>query len=333
MRTRLTLTGLALILFILRVHGQDPQLSQFYAAPMYLNPALTGNTYQDRIGLNYRIQWPGILPGYETYAMAYDHNNAKAHSGYGLMVMHDQAGTNNLAFTNVGGSYSYEARIDHGHAVRFGMRLGYTVRQADMGNYLFADQVIRDNAGTSVESSLIQRTSYFDACMGFLYYDEHFWFGASFNHINRPQETLLVGGDTQLPIKSTIHTGYRLALDKRSMSRTKSTFNMAAHYKAQQDWDQFDLGMYVDHQQLMAGLWYRGLPGLKAYKPGYPNNDAVILMVGFQTTRQLRFIYSYDITINWLGVKTGGAHEISLTYEWPARHKGRKFHAIPCPKF
>ena len=24
--------------------AQDPQLSQFYAAPLYLNPALTGNT-------------------------------------------------------------------------------------------------------------------------------------------------------------------------------------------------------------------------------------------------------------------------------------------------
>lgn len=332
MRTRL-LTTVSVLMVVCAVRAQDPQLSQFYAAPMYLNPALTGNTYQDRIGLNYRIQWPGIAPGYETYAVAYDHNNAKAHSGYGLMVLHDQAGSNNLSFTHVGGSYSYEARIDHSHAVRFGMRLGYTTRYTDMSNYLFADQVIRDGAPTSVEPTLLQRTSYFDASMGFLYYDEHIWLGGSFNHINRPQQSLMVGGDVRLPIRTSIHTGYRLALDGRSMSRTRSTFNVAAHYKAQQDWDQLDLGVYVDHQPVLAGLWYRGLPGLKSYKPGYPNDDAVILMGGVQTSRQLRIIYSYDITINWLGLKTGGSHEISLTYEWPARQKNRKFHTIPCPKF
>jgi len=333
MRKRTTLPLFALIMLAPRAQAQDPQLSQFYAAPMYLNPALTGNTFQDRIALNYRIQWPGFAPGFETYAVAYDHNNAKAHSGYGIMVMHDQAGTNDLSFTHIAGSYSYEARIDHAHAVRFGMRLGYTLRQFDMGNYLFADQVIRDNAPTSLEPAMIQRTSYFDAAMGLMYYGEHFWLGTSFSHINRPQQTLLLNGDTRLPIRTSIHTGYRIALDERSMSRTRSTFNIAAHYKAQQDWDQLDIGAYIEHLPLTAGIWYRGLPGLKAYKPGYPNNDAVILMAGFETQRQLRFVYSYDITISWLGMKSGGAHEISLTYEWPARQKNRKFHMVPCPKF
>ncbi|MBL0035961.1 MAG: PorP/SprF family type IX secretion system membrane protein [Flavobacteriales bacterium] len=333
MRTRLLLTGTVLMSMGLRVQAQDPQLSQFYAAPMYLNPALTGNTFQDRIALNYRIQWPGIAPGYETYAVAYDHNNAKAHSGYGFMVMHDEAGSNSLAFTHIGASYSYEARINHSNAIRFGMRLGYTTRQFDMGSFLFADQVIRDGAPTTLEPVLVQRTSYFDASMGAMYYGEHVWLGASFSHINRPQQTLLVSGDTRLPVRTSIHTGYRIAMDDRSMARTKSTFNIAAHYKAQQDWDQLDLGVYIDHNPLMAGLWYRGLPGVKAYEPGYPNHDAVILMAGFQTQKQLRIIYSYDITISWQGVKTGGAHEISLTYEWPARHKNRKFHMVPCPKF
>jgi type IX secretion system PorP/SprF family membrane protein len=169
--------------------------------------------------------------------------------------------------------------------------------------------------------------------MGAMYYGEHLWFGASFSHINRPQQTLLVSGDTRLPVRTSIHTGYRIAMDEKSMARSKSTFNIAAHYKAQQDWDQLDVGVYVDHNPFLAGLWYRGLPGLKAYKPGYPNHDAVILMAGFQTPKQLRFIYSYDITISWQGVKTGGAHEISLVYEWPARHKNKKFHMVPCPKF
>ncbi len=85
--------------------------------------------------------------------------------------------------------------------------------------------------------------------------------------------------------------------------------------------------------QLTGGLWYRGLPIAKAYKQGYGNNDAVILMAGFQTQKQLRIIYSYDITISKLTMRSGGAHEISLQYEWPRKAKNRKHRTVPCPKF
>jgi len=53
--------------------GQDPIFSQFYAAPLQINPAFTGNTYTPNIALNYRNQWSG-WPGtaYSTYAASVD---------------------------------------------------------------------------------------------------------------------------------------------------------------------------------------------------------------------------------------------------------------------
>ena len=42
------------------LQAQDPQFSQYYAAPLYLNPAFTGSEMLPRIGANYRNQWPGI---------------------------------------------------------------------------------------------------------------------------------------------------------------------------------------------------------------------------------------------------------------------------------
>ncbi|MBK9289384.1 MAG: hypothetical protein IPN38_17315 [Flavobacteriales bacterium] len=50
---------------------------------MYLNPALTGNTYQDRMRLNYCSSMAGHRAGLRDLRGGYDHNNAKAHSGYG----------------------------------------------------------------------------------------------------------------------------------------------------------------------------------------------------------------------------------------------------------
>ena len=104
-------------------------------------------------------------------------------------------------------------------------------------------------------------------------------------------------------------------------------------YKMQGKWDQLDLGAYADHKQFTAGLWYRGLPIIKAYQPGYGNNEAIVLMVGYETESQLRFVYSYDITISKLTMRSAGAHEISLIYEWPKQAKKRKHKIVPCPKF
>jgi type IX secretion system PorP/SprF family membrane protein len=316
-----------------RLFAQDPQLSQFYAAPLYLNPALTGNTFEDRIILNYRKQWPGTGPGFTTYALSYDHNYAKAHSGFGGMVIRDVAGTNSLAFTNAGLNYSYEAHIDRRHAVRCGVRMGYTMREYDASGLVFADQIVRDNAPTSIESLPITRTSYFDASFGTMYFSENFWFGASFSHINTPQQSLFTDGDTKLPIRTSLHTGYRFRIDGQKVGKSHSRMTLAAHYKAQQDWDQLDLGWYINHDRLTGGLWYRGLPGFKAYAPGYGNDESIIAMIGVETQQQLKIVYSYDLTISSLSMKSAGAHEISLIYEWPKRGKNKKYRAVPCPKF
>lgn len=313
--------------------AQDPQLSQSFAAPLYLNPALTGNTYQDRIILNYRMQWAGVPRGFETYAVSYDHRSEKLHSGIGGMVMRDRAGSNGLAFTHAALSYSYEARINRTSAVRGGIRAGYTSRHFDPSNLLFADQVIRDNAAVTIEPAMIERVHYMDVSAGVMYYNEHVWAGASFNHLNRPQQSLLITGDTRLPIRGSVHAGYRWAIDGQRMDRAETIGTLAVHYKAQDKWDQLDLGGYLTHQGLMAGLWYRGIPGFKAYRPGYPNNEAFIVLLGYETPMQLQVAYSYDITISTLTMASRGAHELSVIYEWPRKAKTRKYRVVPCPKF
>ncbi|MBS1939572.1 MAG: type IX secretion system membrane protein PorP/SprF [Bacteroidetes bacterium] len=313
--------------------GQDPQLSQFYAAPMYLNPALTGNTNQDRLALNYRLQWPAIGPGYKTYAVAYDHRSAGLNSGFGGMVMHDRAGTQGLSFTQMAFNYSYEARLNRRHAIRGGIRAAYTLRTVDWGNMLFADQVIRENALTSVEPLLVQSISYFDFSAGVLYYSEQLWGGISVNHLNQPQQSLFLEGDARLPMRTSVHAGYRFPVDGQPFRSSKTKMTLAAHYKAQEKWDQLDLGGYVDHDGISMGLWYRGIPGLKAYEPGQPNDEAVVLLLGYETPYQLQLAYSYDVTISKLTMKSGGAHELSVIYEWPKKGKNRKYRSIPCPKF
>lgn len=330
---RFILLGLLLSVGWMEVAAQDPQFSQFYASPQYLNPALTGNTFQDRVAMNFRLQWPGVKPGYKSYSAAYDHRNAALSSGFGGYILHDQTGNQGLKYTLFALSYSYEARIDRKKAIRFGVRAGYTMRGISRDEFLFADQVIRDGAPTSIENNVIENINYMDLAGGALYYSDALWVGFSVNHLNTPNQSLLTGGNANLPMRFTLHGGYRVALDDRILSRSETRFTFATIYKSQGKWDQLDVGGYIDHQRLSFGLWYRGLPIAKAYKEGYGNSDAVVMMLGMQTDNQLRFTYSYDITVSKLGLKSGGAHEISLIYEWPKKRKGRNYKVVPCPKF
>ena len=63
--------------------------------------------------------------------------------------------------------------------------------------------------------------------------------------------------------------------------------------------------------------------------------DAIIGLVGIKTDH-LHIGYSYDFTISNLITSSGGAHEISIVYEFTSFTIGgtrRRIRAIPCPEF
>ena len=59
--------------------GQDMHFTQFYATPLYLNPAFTGANVCSRVSLTYRNQWPGISTAYTSYLVSGDHYIEKYH--------------------------------------------------------------------------------------------------------------------------------------------------------------------------------------------------------------------------------------------------------------
>ena len=86
------LTGLLILFTAFRVTAQDPQFSQFYAAPLYLNPALAGSTGQARAGINYRSQWPAIDANFTTMSAYFDYFIEDAKSGVGVILNRDVEG-------------------------------------------------------------------------------------------------------------------------------------------------------------------------------------------------------------------------------------------------
>ena len=93
MKTPRTLLFILVILaWTARCNAQDVIYSQFYANPLYLNPALAGAKLDQRITLNYRNQWPSISNGYVTYSAAWDQQFDKISGALGFMANADVGG-------------------------------------------------------------------------------------------------------------------------------------------------------------------------------------------------------------------------------------------------
>jgi len=102
---------IALCIVSLSLHAQDVQYSQFYANPLYLNPAMAGSTEMTQIGVNYRNQWSGLDQSFNSYSAYIDHYIFGANSGVGLIFNQSDQSMANLSITEIGAAYSYRARL------------------------------------------------------------------------------------------------------------------------------------------------------------------------------------------------------------------------------
>jgi type IX secretion system PorP/SprF family membrane protein len=326
-------TILILSITCLPSFAQDPQFSQYYNAPLYLNPAFTGTAEHTRVGLNFRTQWTSIQAPYQTYSAFIDHNFEPKKMGLGFLLMRDRQGTQKLNYTSATGFFSYEIDLSEKLTLRPGLQAGIAVKDANYSSYTFGDQL--DNSGTTGASSadnyaaLGNKVAYPDFGTGALLYSGSLWIGVSASHINRPSQSFN-HSDNRLPMKTSVHGGYRFMLDPSDKYSDKS-ITPSFNFRSQGKYDQLDLGLNITYEPVMFGMWFRGIP-FKHYQSGFSNNESLIFMLGLHYNK-LSIGYSYDLTISKLTVASGGSHEISLIYEWKYPYKKRIGRPLPCPKF
>lgn len=319
------------LLFSKETKAQDPQFTQFYAAPVYLNPAFTGLTYEHRFVANYRNQWPGISKTYQTYMAGYDYNLSEINSGLGFNVMQDRAGSAGLTHTQFGVNYAYHFKVTKFSEIRMGANLSYNMKRLDFSKLKFNDQ-ISSGSSSSIDANRYEQLNYMDFAAGALLNSTEYWLGLSAKHLTQPNSSL-TGEQVPLPVTISLHGGYRFILEQKSKD-LKRYISPAFNYRHQLKNDQLDIGVYYYHLPLNVGLWYRGLP-LKKYAATYASRESVAILIGFDLSEyNLRVGYSYDLTVSKLGINnTMGAHEISLIYEIAKKKKKNKRILVSCPKF
>ena len=319
------------ILLILLVNlktgfSQDPEFSQFYANPIYLNPALAGSHGCPRIKMNYRNQWANISGAYVTNTVSYDQFVNRLQGGIAFQITNDMAGKNTINWSTINLAYSYHLRVNHTFTLLIGAQATWNQKFLDWSKLTFGDQInpyrgFVYNTG-DLPSGLINSNStwstagFFDVSAGIVGYTDHFYFGFASKHLNTPNESVKLGAST-LPMRFTGHVGATIPF--KGTGQKETAFSPNIIYTYQHNFMQLNLGGYIKHGNITAGFWWR-------------STDAVILSFGIDAST-FKFGYSYDLTISELTNITGGSHELSLGFDLQCKKTPVKFRTLICPSF
>lgn len=313
------------------VRAQDPSFSQFYGNPMYLNPALAGSKICPRLTLNYRNQWPSIEGTFVTYSAAYDQFVQPLSGGIGLMVVSENLAGGTMTANGIHGAYSFRLELAKKFTLNTALQGSYMQNKLNWDKLIFEDQYINAVGGTTLpqtqESPPDRLTvSMVDFSAGMLLgYNERSYLGVAVHHMNQPDNSYYSNGDSKLDMKITVHAGALIGLGNvnRSVEVEDLSISPNIMYQQQGEFHQLNAGMYLNMYPFVLGGWMRH---------NFGNPDAVMVLLGFMGPK-FKIGYSYDYTISKLTNLTGGAHEISFTYQFDCHEKTFKHKAIKCPRF
>lgn len=332
---RLRNTTLLLLLLLVSVQGvraQDIGFSQFFANPLYLNPAFAGSKVAPRISLTYRAQWPGLVSAFTTVSGSYDQYIPDLHGGIGAIVLSDRQGDHGmLGTTSLGAVYSFRFRVYDDIFVNLALQASVvnTNLSWDLNNLRFGDQIDANNGFVNQTSAIApENTSVFypDFAAGGMVYGPAWYVGVAAHHLNQPSQGFY--SEDPVPLKLTANAGGLLNVSEER--RRQSSLGLGQPvvspnfvYQYQGGFHYFNYGLYLDWMPFLVGVWYRN---------GVENSDAFIFMVGVQQD-YFKIGYSYDATVSQLANSTAGSHEITLGILLPVPEQRHKVKAIRCPSF
>lgn len=302
-----------LLLFALMLSGalanaQDPIFSQFYAMPLQLNPGFAGSALAPRANVAYRNQWTGFNNAYRTYAASYEQSFERLHSGIGFYAEGDDAGAGIFKSSRFSGIYAYRLQINDDLALKFGVEAGVRQIKLDWDKLTFPDQIdpyqgfqynseeIRPDATNNIS---------LDISSGMLLLSEKFYLGFALNHLNTPNQSILLANDNLLlglPLRYTLHGGTDWIVKAGNKAKPSSFISPNFLFVSQGPYKQLNLGAYASIGSIYTGAWFRHT---------FRNADAVILLAGFKEGI-FKMGISYDLTVSGLAGHAGGTYELSF---------------------
>ncbi|HAE13453.1 MAG: PorP/SprF family type IX secretion system membrane protein [Chitinophagales bacterium] len=319
----------------LTLQAQDVHFSQFYAAPLLVNPAQTGNfSGTARVGANYRDQWGSITVPYRTFDLYSDAGIQPGKSvnrfGIGLCVLSDQAGDGVLRSNRAQLSAAYHAMLNDDKTVRLsaGLSGGVVQRSLDFSKLTFDSQWNGYNFDSDLanqETGFREQFIYPDFGTGILLTMTplpyaRYYVGASALHLNQPEESFFTDGSNQLGIRYLVTGGAYFPVSEQ-VSMSPAAY-LSMQKKALEVTTGTNFHIETDNGSnsaiFLLGLWYRYL-------------DAAWFMAGY-VTGNLTVSASYDFNFSGLTAasNTLGGLELAIIYTF---NKSQHKDPLGCPAF
>ncbi|MBK0379420.1 PorP/SprF family type IX secretion system membrane protein [Mucilaginibacter sp. SD-g] len=246
------------------VVAQDHMYSQFFNSPLYLNPALNGQFPADlRMNLIYRNQYSSVTGNLSYISASVDLNVPQFAGGVGILFTRSSEGSAYLNKNNISGIYSYSVGSD-AFVLSFGLQAGVTNRSVDWSKLVFSDQIdprlgYIPGSTSIADQPLFNNKFYFDSGAGINLSSGNLNIGFAAQHINRPNESFS-GVPAKLPIRGTGHASYRINLtrDDNVYDYERTYVIPSIVYYKQSTAESLNIGMQYKHNNVNAGLWYRG---------------------------------------------------------------------------
>ena len=319
----LLVLGLSVLMNI-GVYGQSMHFSQYYNAPLLLNPANTGLTsgYDYRFGLNYRNQWAALPVPYNTFSAYGDfkiggNSNNELHNnwlGAGFALFNDKAGDGNLSLFSLQGDLAYHLQLSEFTMFSLGFSGAIVQREVNFDNLTFDGQwdgLDFNKALPNNEKVGIMKTSYYTVGAGFnvaWFPNEAVYgkFGVSMLNVNKPVESFYGSTKNVIDYRPIAH------LDMMFHTGPVLVINPSAYYTMQNG-----------AAEIVVGSQFRALMSDKNETPvnlilgAYTRvGDAIIGVAGLNYG-PITFMTNYDFTMSGLAPYNGsyGALEFSLVYQ------------------
>jgi len=300
----------------LQVKGQDPEFSQFYANPLYLNPAFAGTSEYQRVVANYRNQWPNQGNTFVTYNFTWDQFVSSIRSGIGVKLMYDRELNGVVNSINTSFLYSYHIKVNDRLFYTMALEAGFIYKQFNTSGLIFPgmiDQGTGTITGTYPLPFEDGQKIFPDFSFGMAGQLDDVYFGVALHHLTQPDQSIIEGDQVgRLPLKITLHAGTKSHQFHHGLLSREFTLSPNIIYRQQGSFKQINAGIYMKEDWLAFGLWYRNNLSLRP--------DALIAMIGIQKDK-FQFGYSFDFSLSNVSAYSYGSHEISLTFFFGELHR------------
>ncbi len=321
------LTSFFIVLFccssIEEASGQDAIFSQFYANPLYLNPAFAGVNICPQLNLNYRNHPYPDFGHLSTYSASFQRHWRPVSGGIGLLVTSENMGQM-IKRHYLGGVYSYHTQLTRSLNLNFGIKAAYYRKDLQWDKLVFPDQYdpftgnIIPTGETPPESTWIHAL---DVSSGILLYSENFFAGIASHHLTRPRESFF--SNDKIPVKYTLHGGAKFNIESYRSSIQEISFSPNIIMQQQGDFLRINYGAYFDIEPLTAGVWFR--QDLKDQK-------TLIFLLGLYQEKY-RIGYSFDYSLSGVYAGRTGIHEISVSLNFACERQKLEYRILNCPNF